>query len=957
MNWCRGTLMNLALLTVSLSATATLHAAVILTTAAPYTEGFSGDLGAASPGYWTTTNAQKPIPGTSGWDGVRLGGTGASMNFNVDDGGSTAGALFSYGMVGSSDRALGSIASGTNIGAFGVELVNNSGSTIDSVDLNYLGEFWRSSTSTQNVLTFFYQVGASGSPTYLSDSNDIPLPALNLTGPAPVAANGALDGTTNNAMFSSSISNLNWANGTSLYLAWRDNNDTGNDAGLAVDNFSLTPHVQVAAPTWTGGGSNSNWSTAANWTIAPADGKNLVFTGSTRTTTTNDNFLHSVGSISFDSNAGAFTLGGSDLTVGSGIANNSANAQSINLNLTLGAAQTFNAASGNLSFGGTVSLSSSVLTVGGPQNVTFSGSVSGAGSGSGMTKIGAGSATFSAANNNLHGPLQITGGTVVVSNGASLSADFGNSATTSWDGGLSGGGAVNLAVGSTADATGNLATQGTLQINSGSASPNFSGTVNISGNGQVIVQSPNQPLGTGQIKVQSSGLQFNTALNQTGDLSKNKIVLGGDGVSSFNVYVGATFSNFRSTLILGSITGTGTVYIQNNQLPGAGFPLGTPNVANGGGTVEFSGASKYVGDTFVNLGTSGIVQILNDDALPTTTNLTMGSAFAPGTTPTPLGGTLDLNGHNQTIASLATGAAAAANATVGKITDNSMGTGASTITISGPATTTFAFPIQDGANGRQLAITRAGSGTTILAGANTYTGPTTISGGKLQLGADNSINSTSNLILAGGTFATDGHLQTFFTPVSLLANSTIDLGTGASIVQFADSHTQTWTSGAVLRVANWSGSITGSGTDQLLVGDSSETGLTAAQLSHIHFSGFHTGAVLVGNGEVVPANATPLLRGDVNQDNHVNASDVSAMLSALTNINAYKAAHPTLDAFEASDMLDVNQDGSVNNADLQSELDLLAHAGAGSSSLVTTVPEPPTSTLAVLALVAVAIWR
>ena len=505
----RTTLKCMVFLSITFHAVGILHAAVTLTTAAPYTEGFSGDLGAASPGYWTTTNAQKPIPGTSGWDGVRLAGTGTSMPFNVDDGGSSQGALFSYGTVGSSDRALGSIASGTNIGAFGVELVNNSGSTIDSVDLNYLGEFWRSSTSTQNVLTFFYQVGASGSPTYLSDSNDIPLPALNLTGPAPVAANGALDGTTNNAMFSSSISNLNWANGTSLYLAWRDNNDTGNDAGLAVDNFSLTPHIQVAAPTWTGGSSsNSNWSTAANWTIAPADGKNLVFTGSTRTTTTNDNFLHSVGSISFDSNAGAFTLGGSDLTVGSGIANNSTNAQSINLNLTLGAAQTFNAASGNLSFGGTVSLGSSVLTVGGLQNVTFGGSVSGTGSGSGVTKIGAGAVTFSAANNNLHGPLQITGGTVVVANGASLSADFGNSATTSWDGGLSGGGTVNLAVGSVADGTGNLATQGTLQINSGSASPNFSGTVNISGNGQVIVQSPNQPLGTGQINVQS----FRTAV-------------------------------------------------------------------------------------------------------------------------------------------------------------------------------------------------------------------------------------------------------------------------------------------------------------------------------------------------------------------------------------------------------------------------------------------------------------
>ena len=55
-------------------------------------------------------------------------------------------------------------------------------------------------------------------------------------------------------------------------------------------------------------------------------------------------------------------------------------------------------------------------------------------------------------------------------------------------------------------------------------------------------------------------------------------------------------------------------------------------------------------------------------------------------------------------------------------------------------------------------------------------------------------------------------------------------------------------------MTNWSGNITGRGTDQLLIGDSTKTGLTAAQLSKIHFQGFHTGAALVhgGNGEVVP---------------------------------------------------------------------------------------------------------
>jgi autotransporter-associated beta strand protein len=908
----------------------TAHGAVTLSTIAPYNESFLNDLGPATGAYWTTVNVQKPVPGTSGWDGTRIGGTGTSMPFNVDSGSSTQGALYSYGPSGSTDQAIGSIASGTNIGAFGVEITNNTGSTISSVDISYLGEFWRSSTVTQNILTFFYQVGPSGSGNYLSDSNDIPLSALNLVGPAPVASNGALDGTTNNATFSSSIANLNWANGTSLYLAWRDTNDTGNDAGLAVDNFSLTPHALVAAPTWTGGSlTDANWSSGANWSVAPADGNNLVFTGSARTTNTNNGFLHNVGTITFDANAAAFTLNGTDLSVATGIANNSPNTQTININLSLTGGQTFNAGSGNLTIGGTVALGTATLTAGGPHNITFGGSVSGTGAGAGVTKIGAGTATFNATSNNFHGPLQITGGTVGIGSGASITADFGNTSTTTWDGGITGSGTLNFALGTVIDGSGNLASQGTLQINADTASPSYSGPINISGNGQLIVQSPTQPLGTGQINVQSSGLQISTSLNQTGDLSNNSIMLGGDGVNPFVLYAGATFSNFRSTLILGPIKGTGSVYFQNNQLPGAGFPAGSPATANGGGTVKLSGASTYVGDTFINFGTSGVVQLLIDNALPTTTNLNIGTEFTPGTTPVALGGTLDLNGHNQTIASLATGAAATANPIAGKITDTSAGGGISTLTINGAATTTFAFPIQDG-GGQHVALTRAGTGTTILTGANSYTGPTTVTGGMLQIGTGGSLSSSSNLVMSGGAFSTGGNSVNLNT-LTVSGNAAVDLG-GTGTLTFANSNTVVnsgltpWS--GLLTINNWI-----SGNDHLQVG-SDATGLTTAQLAAIKFADFAQGASISSIGEVTPQ------IGDINQDGNLGIADVQALLAALCDETAYKSLH----AFTNEDLafiLDINQDGTIDNADVQAEINLLVNRPSPSAaSSLAAVPEP-----------------
>jgi autotransporter-associated beta strand protein len=152
--------------------------------------------------------------------------------------------------------------------------------------------------------------------------------------------------------------------------------------------------------TWNGSAGNGQWTTASNWNIAPLNGADLVFAGSGASPVpTNNSDLTSIGSITFDNTAAAYTLNGSgtgaSVLLLFGITNNSANTQTVNFNLTLNDAQQFNAASAPLIVNGAIATAGKLLTVTGAQNVTLAGTVSGSGS---LTKTGSGILTISGGN-------------------------------------------------------------------------------------------------------------------------------------------------------------------------------------------------------------------------------------------------------------------------------------------------------------------------------------------------------------------------------------------------------------------------------------------------------------------------------------------------------------------------------------------------------------------------------
>src|SRR4051794_23697667 len=220
----------------------------------------------------TTNNLTIP-----GWFMTETGG-GARDNeqYAVDTGASTTGDTYSYGAAASTERALGQLRSGTLIPNFGACFTNNTGSPITSLAVAYNGEQWRLGTAGRtDQMNFEYSLNS----TDLVTGTWINVAALNFVTPDTVTA-GAKNGNAaaDRTALSSTINSLNIPNGATFWIRWNDQDATGADDGLAVDDFSLTP--QGGAISLSGVGSASpNPVTAGNATTLSV----LVTPGSTST--------------------------------------------------------------------------------------------------------------------------------------------------------------------------------------------------------------------------------------------------------------------------------------------------------------------------------------------------------------------------------------------------------------------------------------------------------------------------------------------------------------------------------------------------------------------------------------------------------------------------------------------------------------------------------------------------
>lgn len=384
----------------------------------------------------------------------------------------------------------------------------------------------------------------------------------------------------------------------------------------------------------------------------------------------------------------------------------------------------------------------------------------------------------------------------------------------------------------------------TLRTPADSSNPTFSGAALVLGDGPTVGTLALKNTGVNTITI--GDLRMDNGSVGQGD-TNTKILAGNISILNGGGSFDAGASG-RTMSITANISGSGNVSFLNSGGVGDGILI-------------LGGSNSYTGTT--SIASNTLVRLNSANALGATAATQM------------TGGKLDLNNRNASVGALSGSSSASIySGTAGAVKITSSFTS---------GTSTFSGTISDGSG--TVSLEKGGAGNLVLDGANTYSGTTLVSGGVLSLNDGNSttarlanttqitinntgtlllsqsvitstnrINDTASLILSGGTFDTNGlsegtSLLAGIGALTLQDNSIIDLGSGASIVHFADSSSAIWTGGKTLSIYNWSGIPTGGGTDAIYFGLNS-SGLISGQLDQISFYS-DNGASFIGTGQIL----------------------------------------------------------------------------------------------------------
>jgi autotransporter-associated beta strand protein len=369
---------------------------------------------------------------------------------------------------------------------------------------------------------------------------------------------------------------------------------------------------------------------------------------------------------------------------------------------------------------------------------------------------------------------------------------------------------------------------------------------------------PNWTIGNVSISqiVQASGAFPNTNLaipsSATLDLGTGSATFGSvtvSGGATLSLRNGA-FVNANTLAGSGNITGSGGAVTLTTGATNASSTF-TGAITDGAGTLGLiksgtgvlalggAAASAFSGGVTIQKGTLRL--LASNTGLPSAATVTLGTGVA--------GGTLDLNGFNQTLGGLVD-----ASGGVSRVVNT--GSGTPTLTLSTSNSITVSAILGNVAQ-NSFAVTKAGFGTILLSGANTFTGPVTVSGGILKLGNSTALGTSvgSRTTVASGA-SLDVNGQTV-DPTEILSIT----GTGfASVGAIENSST---VSGTITQlVVNGAANVGGVGT--LVLTSSTSPAVASSLTSSTVGTAFSLTKLGSGQFLVNVASAPDLTRVNVN---------------------------------------------------------------------------------------------
>jgi uncharacterized repeat protein (TIGR02543 family) len=171
-------------------------------------------------------------------------GSNSNSTYTAGTGSSSTGETYSFGATSDSERAFGTLLSGSLIPTIGAKFINNTGSTINNLFISYTGETWRvGATGRADKLDFQYSTNATSLTTGTWTNFD-GLDYENISQTA--TASGRV---IHSKSISDVITSLSIANGSTFWIRWNDFDVSGSDDGMAIDDISIKPCGSVSAPT------------------------------------------------------------------------------------------------------------------------------------------------------------------------------------------------------------------------------------------------------------------------------------------------------------------------------------------------------------------------------------------------------------------------------------------------------------------------------------------------------------------------------------------------------------------------------------------------------------------------------------------------------------------------------------------------------------------------------------